>query len=601
VLERYDQALPLLANTSTGLDETKWSIDLVAQLQQGITPQAFTAFKIPKANGKFRLVEKPTLPDLVVLFHLYAQLRDLLDRSFEEESIGFRKGMSRKLALERIQQGIDEGFDVVFESDISDFFPSVDHDILLKKLDALIPKNDVLLKTLLARYLKAPQKIDGQELARNKGLPMGSPLSPLLANVFLDAFDKHIKGFGVKLIRYADDFVILTRGKEVAEALLDDTQDFLHEMALSINLDKTAIRFIDEGFTFLGIHFGQDGEQTLNLSPAADSVRKPLYITEPFTYIGIDGDALEVRKSNTILSRIPLKRVSEVLTLAPASWSSALVAKCTEAGVPIVITSGNGRAIATFAGDSARHYDIAYRQGCYFHAMSETDRLNIAISLAQAKLENSIYFVKQRYRTGTNKVIQKLQSYHDQMASAQDADTVRGYEGAAAKLYFSLLNEWIVKPGFEWKGRNRRPADRINSLLNFGYHLLFSRLNVLLRGEGLNPYLSFLHEPTERYESFVSDIQEVFRVHIDRLVVRLINNSMISATDFVENEAGAWLSAKGKEVFLSAFSRELAHRPSSNRLSLNESMALQVHNWVEFLTEQKTLQLYHLVETKEHS
>lgn len=128
--------------------------------------------------------------------------------------------------------------------------------------------------------------------------------------------------------------------------------------------------------------------------------------------------------------------------------------------------------------------------------------------------------------------------------------------------------------------------------------MLFSRLNVLVRGEGLNPYLSFLHEPTERYESFVSDIQEVFRVHIDRLVIKLINNKMIGIQDFTENDAGAWLSASGKEAFLSAYARMLEHRPTKTQLSLNESMALQVHNWAGFMTEGKTLQLYNLSTTR---
>lgn len=598
VIERYDQALPMLANTATGLDESRWAIEMSQQIQQGYRPQPFACFYIPKGNGKFRLIEKPALTDLVMLSHLHTQLRDLLDLSFEEESIGFRKGMSRQLAIDRIHEAVQDGFTTVFESDISDFFPSIDHDILLTKLDSLLPDSDQLLRHLLGVYLKAPQLIEGRVVERHKGLPMGSPLSPLLANVYLDAFDKHIKSFGVKLIRYADDFVILTRSQAIAESLLDDTLVFLQDLALSINLEKTAIRSIDEGFTFLGIHFGGDEQTTLNLAASVDSLRKPLYVNEAFTYLGVDGDALEVRKGNHILSRIPLKRISEILTLAPVSWSSALVAKCNEANLPIVITGGNGRAIATFAGDSARRYDMAYRQGCTFHDMSETDRLAIAVSIAQTKLDNSIDYVKQRYRTGTNQVLNKLVSLRDHMSAAPDIHSVRGYEGAAAKLYFSLFNEWISQPGFEWQGRKRRPADRINSLLNFGYHLLFSRLNVLVRGEGLNPYLSFLHEPTERYESFVSDIQEVFRVHIDRLVIKLINNKMIGIQDFTENDAGAWLSASGKEAFLSAYARMLEHRPTKTQLSLNESMALQVHNWAGFMTEGKTLQLYNLSTTR---
>lgn len=592
VIERYDQALPELANTSTGLDEASWAKALVQKMQEGLTPEPFQTFHIPKANGKLRTIEKPNLTDLVVLFHLYAQLKEVIDHSFEEESIGFRKGMSRQTAIERIHQAIEEGYDVVLESDVADFFPSVNHDILLSRLFALIPKHDDLMRSLLSTYLSVPQIQNHQLIHREKGLPVGSPLSSLLANVYLDGFDKHIKSHGVKLIRYADDFVILTRGKDLAEALLQDTQACLQDLALSINLEKTAIRFIREGFTFLGIHFGQDDVQTLSLSPRVDSFKKPVYVTEPFTFLGVDGDALEIRKMNRILGRVPLKRISEVLTLAPASWSSALVAKCVEEEVPIVITSGNGRPIATFAGDSARHYEIAYRQADRFYRMSDVERLSIAMTIGQTKLANTLAFMKQRYQAGSNRPMAKIDGYLQQMGSAVDFDTLRGLEGAAAKLYFSQFTVWIKSADFEWKGRNRRPADRINSLLNFGYHLLFSRINVLVRGEGLNPYLSFLHEPTDRYESLVSDIQEVFRSHIDRMVIRLINMSMITAQDFTQNDAGFWLNAKGKETFLKAFAHELDRRPASNKLSLNEALALQVHKWTDFLVEGKTLQLY---------
>jgi CRISPR-associated protein Cas1 len=176
---------------------------------------------------------------------------------------------------------------------------------------------------------------------------------------------------------------------------------------------------------------------------------------------------------------------------------------------------------------------------------------------------------------------------------------IRGIEGDCARECFPFIAGWIRSPDFPWQGRRRHGEcpDRLNSLLNFGYHLLFTRINALLRVVGLNPYLGFLHAANGRYEALACDVQEAFRPHIDRLVVRLLNLRVIEVADFEESEDGWWLTRPARTRFLQHFAREIERRPMRRRYSLGESIEGQVRSLHAWLTEDRDLVLYRWSDT----
>lgn len=144
-----------------------------------------------------------------------------------------------------------------------------------------------------------------------------------------------------------------------------------------------------------------------------------------------------------------------------------------------------------------------------------------------------------------------------QMYQAGDVEQVRGLEGAAAKKIYQRLNNFIDDESFRILKRDRRSPDRMNALLNFGYYLLFSRINATVRAVGLNPYLGFLHSPQDNYESLVCDIEELFRARIDRLIIRLINLKVVTRDDFVEAERGLILKKDAVRKFIEQFEAEM--------------------------------------------
>lgn len=229
VAERYDNALESLsAKEQFPFSEEKFAGDLCDLIHSGrYEPSPNTAFFIRKKSGTDRLVEQLGFKDMIVQQYILTTITDPLDRMFEESSIGFRKGISRQKAAEVICQAIREGYVYIIESDIEDFFPSVDHNLLKQMIASLLPEKDVCLKEVIRKSISAGYLLNGVYHERIRGLAQGSPLSPIIANLYLDSFDEDVDRWGVRMVRYADDFIIMVRSREEAETVLSRAESFL--------------------------------------------------------------------------------------------------------------------------------------------------------------------------------------------------------------------------------------------------------------------------------------------------------------------------------------------------------------------------------------
>jgi CRISPR-associated protein Cas1 len=345
------------------------------------------------------------------------------------------------------------------------------------------------------------------------------------------------------------------------------------------------------GFDFLGEHFDdQDLDQRVR-SVLAE--RRPVVITEPYLMLAINGDALDVRRHAAILQTIPLRRVSELVILAKASFSTALIERCARHGIPISIALGSGYQIGTFKPDSRKFHEIAWQQTERYRAMSENDRSAVAAEIAAAKIMNSMHLLRGRYQAGDSSALHELESHVQAIRGLASTAAIRGHEGQAARRLFSWINRALgegKKADFGSKRRDRGAPDRLNSMLNFGYYLLFTRINGLIRSHGLNPYLGFLHDSQDDYETLVADVQELFRVHVDRLVLRLINRGEITASDFCRRGEGMRLSKGGVRKYVEGFERLFAEVHGG--IPLHEAIALQVANLRDFLVTGRPLRLY---------
>lgn len=593
VIARHDHALESLSSTEQyPFDEERFADDLVRRIVEGsYLPTPNIAFSIRKSSGAERLVEQLPFRDLIMQQYLLNLLGKPFDRLFEEGSIGYRRGVSRLAAIEQVHKAVADGYQYVIESDIEDFFPTVDLRLLDNLLDLYIPEADVLFRELLKKVLRAGFVLKGEYRERSRGLAQGAPLSPLLANLYLDSFDEKASDWDVRTIRYADDFIILARTLENAERVLCETEECLAGLGLRISKDKTSIRHIREGVHFLGITL-EKTEAVVDSDQAPRLFRKPLYVTEPYLFLAINGDALEIRRRKEIIETIPIRRISEVMVMETAVFSTAVIRKCADENIPLTIALNTGYFIATVKPDSKRYYSISYEHARRRHSLSDTEQLCIAKEFAAGKITNYIALFRQRYEKELNVFTSELERVIGAIRQAGSVEQVRGYEGAAAKKIYQRMNGLIDHEAFRLKKRERRNPDRINSLLNFGYYLLFSRINATVRAVGLNPYLGFLHAPEDDYESLVCDIEELFRSRIDRFVIRLINLKIITETDFIETDKGHHLTHEALKKYLNHFEGEMEKGGGRNELSLKEHIHTQVNVVRRFFTDDGDLTFY---------
>ncbi|MGL6260373.1 CRISPR-associated endonuclease Cas1 [Vibrio sp. WXL210] len=541
------------------------------------TPQAFKTYDIPKSNGQSRRIAVPTVRDRVVHTWLAQQITPKLDAIFLSSSFAYRKHRSYIDAIKRVEFLRDSGFQWVVDADIKQYFDSVSHRILFEKLSVTLGDSQLCQwierAITLAQCDTQGQLAYGREIG--KGIPQGSGLSPVLANLYLHELDHTMQMHKFALVRYADDFVVHCQTEQEAHSALAQVERVLAKLELELNPSKSGIRHFSDGFVFLGAQFidqltlassehteqcyyqyptqsltEQDNEADITAQPELEHVHEPLsphyqqlnaliegdfesddVKTEPIKqslsqiaklrtlYVQRQGSVLSLRGGQLIVSfrgeelqRFPASSLDTIWLFGNIHPTSAVTKHCLAHAIPLVYLSQSGQRQGMLSSLEVKNPLLLRAQ------VEEGNQPEIIIQRARfivtQKLSHQLALLRRWNKQGLpteDTVINGLIDARAHSGLCQDIAQLRGYEGMGARFYFQQWKAWLATQ-WRFEGRNRRPPnDPVNALLSYGYQLLFNNIQTLLELRGLSPLFGYLHTQATGFPSLALDMMEQWR------------------------------------------------------------------------------------------
>jgi CRISP-associated protein Cas1 len=555
--------------------------ELARALADGMfEPDPVVRVEIAKPGGGVRRLAVPSLRDRIVERALLAELDGVIDPLLLPWSFAFRHGLGVRDAVACLAEARDEGAGWVARCDVDDCFDHIPRWEVIRRLREVV--TDMAVVDLVRKFMDRP--VVGERTARAErgvGLHQGSPLSPLLCNLYLDAFDRAMLALGYRPCRYADDIALPVADRAGAERALADAARELEELRLDLNPVKSQVVSFDEGVPFLGVTV------TSLTSPGALALSHPretvVYVDRPGSLLRSRGDRVVVEHLGEVLFRLNFRRVRQVVCTGRVGMTTPFIHRALREGVDVILLDEYGGPGGRL--ESLAHSDPSVRRAQYRVADDERASRELARAFIDGKIANMrVALLRSGRRVPdpvTTSAAETLAITRLLLQDAASREEMLGHEGAATREYF---RGWRHVIGDTWgfTARERRPPpDPVNSLLSFGYTLLVQDAIAALETARLDAAVGFMHRARWGRPCLALDLIEEFRpVIVDTVVLRCLTSGVIRFEEFETTpDKGCRMNSRARQAFLAAYERRMltvfTYEPTGRRVSYRVGIGLQ--------------------------
>lgn len=558
--------------------------ELANELRNGsYHPRTFRRLDIRKTLGGTRPLAIPSVRDRIIQTAVAQELVPLFEPMFDPDSYGYRPGKSVQQAVRRVDFLRRSGLSWVVEADITRCFETIPHDPLLALLEQVLSdtKGAAQLIDLVALWLEHAGQVLG---SLGVGLPQGSPLSPLLSNLYLDQLDDALAADNIALVRFADDFVLLARSYDAAHRALKRTGEVLERHGLMLHSEKTEIRAFEDPFEFLGHVFvrsfvlksaGDPAEDVMALmrdvgrqdidqadttrqhkAAGYDAVTRVLHLQTRGRRIVLSNLSFEVQTDDArplitlAHGRVDRIEIGPGVTFGPEVIEHALA---TDTDLAFVASDG-----ATLGWLSRPGFNRARLHLAQAQLLDNPERAAaLARAIVDARLRNMRTRLQVLNRGGSDsEVIHAAKSIGRvirKLPGASGVAELRGHEGEGAALYWPALGR--LCPGAATPFRRQRPArDPLNAALNYLTALLTRDVRAAVIGAGLHPGFGVLHSPTDGNEACVYDLMEPSRaLYAEGVAVGLFRRGTLKSEMFTRQDKGVRIATEGRRALIKSY------------------------------------------------
>jgi len=580
---------------------------------------------IPKRQGGLRRLTIPPVEDRIVHTAIANVLTPILEPQFEESSFAYRPGRSVQQAVSAIEKWRNEGYCHVIEADIVNYFDNIGHATLLATLNRhLTGFTDI---QALMDFLADALEHQATELGTNgKGLVQGSPLSPLLANLYLDVLDEEMRGKGIRIVRFADDFVILCKSSKYLDAAFEELQHVLTAIGLKLHPGKTRSIDFDRGFEFLGYLFvrslampkkdfhgvaeanarpvnqtrpavrvkpeqepvkiehsapeweTQDSELSTETN-STDTEKSTRYASgERILYVLENGRSLTIQNQSLIISdmedntllAINANKVDRIELGANTKIDQSVIDHCLDGDTRLVFLNGYGESRGRLIANEDRYPALQFMQATACADQEFASNLSRKIVDARIRNQRTQLFRLNRHRDldDVHLALERMGRHLRKLDYTKDVDQLRGLEGACGAEYWPALGR--LCKGIEPPFRRTRPAkNALNAAINFMTAILLRDIRGAVRSAGLHVGFGFLHKPHDYSEAAIYDLMEPFRAPLSEgLPVHLFNARRLREEMFENREDGSIrMDRQARRAIITGYEQAVAKRVNKPAVS----------------------------------